>query len=81
MDCSPVTNFGVLEFNITEVYTVMLFHAISVTYAEAEIFFNTLKIIKNYLIAIENKAVSYFELLIPLQMSKIERDCEYKFFI
>ncbi|XP_046971602.1 zinc finger MYM-type protein 1-like [Vanessa cardui] len=72
-----ITKFGVLECDLTEVYTAMLlFHTIPVTSAAAERSFSKLKIIKNYLrnsigqdrlrhlslIAIENEAASNLEL-------------------
>jgi len=45
-----ITKFGVIECDVTEVYTVMLlFHTIPVTSAGAEKSFSKLKIIKNYL--------------------------------
>ncbi|XP_045446623.1 zinc finger MYM-type protein 1-like [Melitaea cinxia] len=72
-----ITKFGVLECDLTEVYTAMLlFHTIPVTSAAAERSFSKLKIIKNYLrnsirqdrlrhlslIAIENEAASNLDL-------------------
>jgi len=72
-----ITKFGVIECDITEVYTVMLlFHTIPVTFAGAERSFSKFKIIKNYLrniigqdwlkhlslIAIENKTASKLDL-------------------
>lgn len=72
-----ITKFGVLECDLTEVYTAMLlFHTIPVTSAAAERSFSKLKIIKKYLrnsirqdrlrhlslIAIENEAASNLDL-------------------
>lgn len=72
-----ITKFGVLERDLTEVYTAMLlFHTIPVTSAAAERSFSKLKIIKNHLrnsirqdrlrylslIAIENEAASNLDL-------------------